>query len=452
MSKNDAWYIKGLQRYVLLLAFFCFLAFVACDTTSEVSEKEFSQDNGETKQLTKDAIREEDYCFGIWDQWKVIGLEGVHGGKIIQINEEVLSRNDFDILSLFPAYFDENYTDAETRLCACSIATSLTDYIIETYGESEFYQEDGRKYINEWLDYIGYSITYSDPFLFLQDYSYSCDNYYSIIIETDQSETIFCQPLDEYIQTAFDLRSFLHDIREGKSEILEHLKSDSEVLYEMLIERRSQGIKVYFDGNNGSYTRRNVIHLGYPYAYFYCLLSVWLQNDITNNRWAIEGLCMYLPYKYFRPLNEIHRYQTVLKQTQEIIEKHSREEMMDGSFDAFYVDACLDYLSKYDYSNEKDGFDILLFQNSMAAVQFAYMEAGMSNIPVVLPIYQQYNLKQTSNGNELTAEQACSLVNYMISHYGWDSFYNYVFDNRSFKATYGMLYIRMKEAWVASIS
>ncbi len=84
--------------------------------------------------------------------------------ELTEENRNILRENDYDILSLFPCYFDASFASNEEIETARKIAGLLTGYIVKTHGEDIFKTCSSSDYINEWLGTTDLGITYEDPF------------------------------------------------------------------------------------------------------------------------------------------------------------------------------------------------------------------------------------------------------------------------------------------------
>ena len=403
--------------------------------------------SGEYRRMLVDSFTDFDYK----EIWKLYGYTGYifHEWPDDSGLAEFYSREEnLDVLSLFVAYFHEDFTSDQELEIAHNTAVSLTKYVIDEFGSATFFNSDCNSCKQAWLNSIGLEVSYDDPyFQTLNAYTYTQHDYYSFKIETDNGVILYCEPLAGDMDTPLELREFLYDIHIGMEEILSILKHEVPESFPSLLENLEDPINLYFDGKEQSYTTRSgrQIHLNHSAAFFHEIFHLLIPTTFDGESWRNEGICNYLNWRYYQSNSQKELYYTIL------INAYSASDMQFevGSYESLYVDTAINFDLTEGIPAEYSDLDLYAYFRVMAQVQTAYIENGMENLPAVSPVYAwATGTIKRNEGNELTDIQATYFTEYLICNYSLDVFLNSCINKVPFEDAFGVTYDTAKQAWL----
>lgn len=441
-SKRNIKALKTRCIALLLCVMFIAMPLAACAGNQVPASTDTNTSSGagkpqdEIKQSIREAKDELIESFSVEETWKRIGIER-YCDDAYQLPElstltNRISENDGDIMSLFPAYFNEKFASSEQIETATAVAASLTEYLLDKYG-LDFYVElsETEPYINEWLDASDIDFDYDDKFAEqLSKVTIDDHLYYDYVVYTERNERLYCKPT-QWIKTPFDVRRYIHEYLEGTETILAGLQKDAPETYEFIVDNMPNVLEIFFDdGNNGSnqsggYARRTQIHLGveeHPYIVFHELMHIWLYWMSDMEIWQSEGLAEYIPLRYYQS-------PSIKESVSQVVNQYTHE-------------ICLLY-KEHGYPLQPDTADYYLYQKCVAEYEYRHRNDEDFEIQTLADV-AGIPKNEWSEGCELSYKQAMILVSYLIENTNLDTFVKNSGEGVSLVEAYGMEYEELK--------
>ena len=227
------------KRKRCIALFCCFMILVISLPACTVNEPHMSSAADENVNRIREEKEELIESFSVEETWKRIGIE-YYCDDEYQIPDlskltDIITENDGDMLSLFPAYFNEKFASSEQLEVATAVAVSFTEYLLDEYG-LDFYVglSEIEPYINEWLSVSEIDFDYEDKFSSqLSKVTVDDHLYYDYVFYTERNERLYCKPTD-YIKSPFELRRYIHEYIEGTDTILVGLEKDAPDTYSFI--------------------------------------------------------------------------------------------------------------------------------------------------------------------------------------------------------------------------
>lgn len=380
---------------------------------------------------------------GLDQLWKLAGIEGVAFGEEVDLSdlrEYYSDAANMDTLSLFAAYFMDDFANKNTQNFAQDTAASITKFILAEKGPNALYQPITQdQYRQEWLASIGLNITYQPTYDlgFLDESQFSSDEKYPLIITTGNQTYSFTGNSTDSPLTIIQFLAYYHS---GLDTVLAYLKENAPNQYDQIETIREEPLHFYFDGDLlGSYTEPSTrsIYLSNPSVQgtfietFYFLFP---KASGETEIWKNFGLAMYLFTKTEVP--DIGYYSFFLVSSDEL----------DGD-DAIFHNAVQDYyLARAEYPEKLDDFDFGLLYEALGVVALAN-----PSLDIYYPRIAAYSIAKWTNqenkyiavpGNSLTYPQAYTFTKYLVETYGLEKMiaYNATLSPSAFTDAFGLSY------------
>jgi len=395
---------------------------------------------------------------GLEERWKAIGVSGCISGEAEKIDRAALAEfyctaENMDMLSLFGAYFSEEFCPDEQRETAVNTAHSLTEYILMSHGFDALARENCDLFRQEWLDDIGVDREYTDPYAgWFEGCTWETSKKYPLIIMTKKGDTFYLKPLPGDMETPQEVRAFMHEAMYGPKALIEGLRLDAPEYADYMEKNFTLPIKYYIESSEDQYSYANwslrEIHLGLTgtviHETMHVLTRVYAKAvGYYMDQWKVEGIAEYLTLKYwpstgqkealFRELTEFDcepnaddtERDTAVKQAVRIIrelyqEKNgipaSVEEM--NAYEYVLASAKADQLTDWDWKSVGDAFNSLNSKN----------------------VSQRFV-------NGLTYNEVFSFTDYLIRTYSLDKFLAFCMGDAFFEEAYGLTYEEALEGW-----
>lgn len=389
----------------------------------------------------------------IEEYWKALGLAGYLREE--QVDEALLKTayeqaDDFDLLSLFIAYFIEPFASEEEILLARQTAVAVSRYIVEHYGAKALLEEDCVAYKQEWLHALGIDRGYDDPlYHYLRDYSFTSAGQYPLIATTPRGHVFYIQPLQD-LQTAADIRWFLYDAAAGMEKVLALMETEAPEYAEAVKQRCDAKLSIYCGEGSGSFAvpsqRKIQLQLSYGFLHELGHILIPTRTDVGafSPTWQYEGLCEYFSYNVHPARSLVDSYY------HDILCLYSKTGATEGEGKSpnadnrqFWANVTELYLTSTTLPETANELNLPLFISAMAKAPIRYQEA-LKNSVWSIPINNQYVKVE---GNELTYAQAFCFADYLIERYSLKTYLAYCLEERTFEEVFAMSYEEAKADW-----
>ena len=379
--------------------------------------------------------------FSVGETWKKVGIENYCDDEY-QVPEllaflDIITENEGDILSLFPAYFNEKFASTEQIETATAIATSFTEYLLDKHG-LDFYLEvdEIEPSIIEWLGANNIEFDYNDKFAEqLSKVTIDDHLYYDYVFYTERNERLYCKPT-AWIETPFEVRRYIHEYIEGTEAILAGLEKDAPYTYSFIVDNIPNVLEIFFDdgnmgsGQSGGYAGRTQIHLGvdsHPYIVFHELMHIWCFWLTDMERWQSEGFAEYIPLRYYQ--------------------SPSIKETIANWINDYEHEICFMYKER-GYPLESDAADYYLYTQCCAQYEYNHLNDEEPDLSLTLAEVAGIPKGEMRDGDELSYDWAMSFVSYLIDKTSLDDFVKNSSEGIPLIEAYGMDYEELKAAWM----
>ena len=352
------------------------------------------------------------YAFSLWD------TEDIDFKDYYADNANLLS------LTLFTAYFNENFSDKKTIDIAKQTSYDFGNFVLTTYGINKFLSADLTQYRQEWLDSIQCSQHFDIPFdlswLVGAQYSQKFLQYPIVIITSNRTYY-----LDDFYNArptaSFDTAErVLYHLSQGYSEsvkMLEYIHDNAPNNYSSA-KKKFQSRMEYYISDRELRTSCDVdkskIYLLDPSEYVHeTTHAITLSENPTDAAWLCEGIAEYFSRNVSAQITDINYrfYESFTLPN------------LSGSLKEF-VDTV-----NAQYKNMGGNF------NSIDTFNFALMEEAIGITTILFPKYktqitfpyatnsirQSYFYASYTDENKLTYPEAYAFTKYLIKEYGLDN-------------------------------
>lgn len=364
------------------------------------------------------------------DMWQCIGLSNIiFGNKNQNLNEDKLKEyygnlKNINTLSMFPAYYIDDFTDEDTVKIATATAYYLTKYIIDSEG-IEKYLTNGNEigYRNQWLKSLGVKEECpwnEEEIDILSNIDFKMSEKYPLILNVDNWNYNF--QVTDWLQNADDMLAFWIKTLKGYSELLGKFEEDNLLDTEQFGKALETEKQIYLleieDGIN--VTDENVIELRTENNIWHEMVHVFISpSSIENKRWLAEGIAEYyglqIQNKYGQSINKkgVFNYLTYdVKET-------------DTDSESIFEKKTIDYYLKFSDlpSNEDNINEELLYEAwGITAVRNPELNSGVPVIETSIANTSSTQSKlENEGGNSLSYPEAYVFVKYLIENYGIDT-------------------------------
>lgn len=337
------------------------------------------------------------------------------------------------VLSLFPAYFSDTYTDERTMDMAENTACSLTDYIIEGYGMDSFLKdEDMTRFRSEWLDVLGASTSVEELPIIMDQVQWFADEDYPLLL-TYENFSFYFEPVN-WLASADEIYTFLVESFDAYNAMVENLQTNEPEVYAMLEENMEENVHIYFknyenmESVSRAYSDHRVI-LSTDELFCHEIVHLWVSNADPNIAWLSEGLANVISMpgagKYDHALIETYRNISGKNATMEL--KPVDRRFMD-EVQKIYLNSgrTLESESDADYAFIYNAIGTVLLTSSQPTT-LAMATRSMADI-IGLP---------ATGGNTLSYPEAYALVRYLSDVYGMDAPIKVLAGECSFEDAFG---------------
>lgn len=395
--------------------------------------------------------------------WKAVGLSGTLFAQPVDnamLRAYYQQADDLEILSLFPAYFTEEFASDKEILIAHETAVSLADYIIHEHGMNTFLSEDRPADRQAWLQTLGINRDYSDPYadtLAAYRYEFWKDDYL-LVVTTDRGDTMYMQFMEDDLESPADLRSFLYEANIGVQAMLDGIAMEAPEYLQTVLHNYRKQVSVYFDPtavyNFASWTEMKIMLLN-SYAYLHEMAHILTYSSsqeaksYARERWQYEAIAEYLSVSFYQ-MPCMKRY--VYSLWESIGDRINDSDPLTDVWDAFEARIIEKHQQIYgDFPQNWEDLDVALYWKAKAYMQ---TQEILANPGVKLEwIYSLGDLTNRNgrmcDGDELTYKQAYSLADYLIETHGLSVFFAYCIEDTSFEEAFGLTYEEVKALWIA---
>lgn len=394
---------------------------------------------------------------GLEEPWKSIGFSGYAFSKAVDqtaLRLYYAQEAQQDVLSLFPAYFLDAFADGRMMGAARDTAISLCAYVIRTDGFAAFVSDNCDPYKQAWLNGLGVSGTYTDPYAGLFDlYAYTSNAQYPLIITTDRRDIFYIQPMPEDMETPREIRDFLYEVKAGMDAIIAGITRDAPE-WEKNIQRTCVNpIKYYCDPKlNASFTndRNRTIQLGYTSSVLHELghiLAPPPEMFYNGDYWKCEAIANYLTYTYYPPRKD---YEFCFHLLTDMPEDGPPEDESEAVAWQWTKEGHAIYLRHAQMPQSLDELDYRLYVQGNVIASHLYPSDAFSYRGVA-QVYETLKLTpmKSAGGNELTYDEAYLFADYLIGQYGLSDFLTYCTKEKlHFQEAFGRPYEELKAEWL----
>lgn len=370
------------------------------------------------------------------DWWKTNALTAYTFGRTADeaaLRAYYEQSEDMDILSLFPAYFVEEFASEDELNLARKTALSLTTYIIGQHGAEAFLEESGKDYRQEWLTSLDVERTYADPYEeSFEGYSYTSSADYPLIVTTERQDVFYMLPLPDDVDTPKAIRDFLYLGKKGMAAIFEGIKENAPDYYQILLDNYNRPIRYYFklgQGVSSAHFQADKVELtvGNIEVFLHETIHVIIPPLLPNGigLWRYEGIADYLPYMFAKA--ELYREGDLLYAI-----NFARVFGESGEYNAFYTEFFAKigeaYLRHADRPAAPEALDLKLYFECWyeAALLDPQFNSALAYIPK----------------SDLTFSEANLLTEYLIDKYSLSEYLRYCFAGGeiTFEDMFGMTF------------
>ena len=419
-------------------------------TTSDLETEDFR------KYLVKETLN-------VTDMWQCIGLRDFifeNKSKTLDIDElkKYYSNSEhINTLSMFPAYFIEEFADEDTRKVANTTADLLTQYIIKEKGIEEYLNNgNSREYRSQWMKSIGIDEKYpwnDEETEFLNNIQFKSSQQYPLILNVDNWNYNF--QITDWLQNADDMLTFWMKTLKGYQGLLEKLQEDNlletKQIQEILKKEKQVNLLETADGTSS--TDENVIQLRAANSIWHEMVHVFVPpSSIENKRWIAEGTADYyglqLENKYGKSISQggIFRYLTYdLRET-------------DTDSESVFEKKVIDYYLKYSNLplSEEEVDEILIYEAwGVVATLNPELKSGIYIVDTPIADIREEGVQsklESKRGNSLSYPEAYVFVKYLVENYGIDTVVQATSEYEELEKIFGKSYEELYSDFLSNVS
>lgn len=392
---------------------------------------------------TPEDIESKEYreCFlqaalGVEAYWECVGLTQYlyEPSSLKNIDTEELKKyydkeENMQTLSLNPAYFVEEFSDAETRKTAQNTAAALVSHIIKESGIQGFLRtEDLKKARQEWLASVGVSNQLEQLNVMADAMGTVFSKDYPLIVTYDNYKFYF-EPTD-WLVDADGVYEFLDNMQIGCDRMKVELKESEPEAYEMIEKNMSLPISIEFknsDENVGrSTTLGQKIVLTYANSLCHEVVHVWAPSSSEVTLWANEGIAEVISGLSGNGLASYERKKFFFDwMTEKQVSGQTSDEQIPEKEREFFH-----YLKEYYRKdglplNNAESFDVAKIEELMGVVSLLHPETGIpvradKSLLEVAGGHESQRARDIQNPNDMTYPEVTVFVRYLSEIYGLD--------------------------------
>lgn len=378
--------------------------------------------------------------------WQCVGLSRmVFGSETVENFAAKLTDNpgqDIYLLTLFPAYFLEDFAEEETRALAAQTAQSLTEYILFENDLSTFLAEGNDvAYREAWLESIGVpaELDYlrSDAAVHVAQLPFSETKDVPLIL-TDEQFTMNLRSTD-WLTTADDVYYFMLDFYKSLGQLYSFLETNAPVYYASLQagEIKCFSINIYDSsygcGSSANADRGEVIVLDWHDALHetvHCLIP---ESTVENyDDWLSEGLTTWLSAPYISVDAGRSFIDKFVKNMDLSQLSEDTREMVEMIWSVFQQLTGRDIFEIYEMESPADKPMYWFYQSLVRAVLL--LPDSEVSIPfATLSVADRFGSPNTYPGNQLSYGEAMLFVEYLAEEYDLDTVIAALIDGTAYR-------------------
>jgi len=360
--------------------------------------------------------------------------------------------NNMELMDLTLPTFDTVYFTDEDNLYARAISYYLAKYMIQSYGEQyslDCLRESVNldinfdiKYTdmkNEWLQQIGSTnrcsypvvpIRYSMSHIRGTTYPYRIYTQSMVAYFTSYATEMYTRDIFDYTYIKNYIEAYEADVSELRQYLSKYIDCNLPVVTCYFNE---EGVASYYEKEINTITNVAPLWAGlHEYVHY-------LTSNLEEITWLIEGSAQYLTFyigdncsnrllkESLGDIDNLNKFK-LLADTEEM------NTFKNNFYEYYYM------LYELMYPLQEVKLDLPIFNNTN--VYLEYMK--LTNQKTLSEIFI---MKNTSDGGDLTYEEAGSLVNYLIKTYGEEAFFDLYTDYSRIDEIYGKGYEELVEEW-----
>lgn len=385
-------------------------------------------------------------------RWQAVGAAGYAFGAVA--DAEALcawyadDQHD-DMLSLFPAYFVEDFAAPEELHMAEQTAIALFGYIAGQAGLEAALAAEPSAYVPGWLASLGIDRAYEDAYTGLLDgYTWSHNQFYPLIATSPRGDVFKLTPLEYDMTTPGRVRMALCELERGVDALLAGVRQDAPDWYDRLAANYAAPITYEFNGDSpNSVTHRAERRVEVGAAFSLIHETVHIMTPCVYDRisrytdyWKAEAIAEHLSLTY---------YPGLIRQADDW--RYFQDEVLlaleDEKERAYYERLRDNYLLHASWPDMPQQVNEKLYWR-MASLTKKELEMEGKSISDTYISVGSTTMDEV-NGNELSYAESEWFASWLINRHGLSAFLHYCMDEGvSFEAVFGMPYETAKEEWL----
>ena len=388
------------------------------------------------------------------DMWQCIGLSHyVFNEEKKEMNQDELKKyysniDNINTLSLFPAYFIEEFNDDTTLEVAKETACQLTKYIIEKDGMEKYISSaNEKKYRKLWLESLGVieKIPWeTEQIKYLSSINFEMSEQYPLILSKNHWNYYF--NTTEWLENANSMFQFWMKANAGYDYLLECFDESKLLNTEIVQNKMKEEKQIYIKDFDETYndmlygcTKGNDISLAEENAVWHEMVHVFIPpTTMETKRWIGEGIAenfgLKVQNKYGQEFRKDKGFNFLTYDVKET-----------DKGDAFeFQKMAIEYYKRYsDLPTDEDDINEELLEKALGVTALLHPELD-SNIYMLKTSIAETSLrkKQLKNigGNALSYPEAYVFVEYLANTYGMDTVASSVCEVGDLEKYYGKNY------------
>ncbi len=388
------------------------------------------------------------------EYWKQLGAWWYFSGEALEcqydLAEYYADTNSLPALTLFNAFFVDDFAGYAARQIARETAYWFSQYVIETHGFDAFLQADMLSYRQAWLDSIGcqqaFSLPYSLSWLDGAVYSSEFDTY-PLIIQTE-NRTYYIDDIDGSMDAPAEVLSLLSSGVQQTAAIMEQIRTQAPQQYSALQKSFDSHMTYYITGREvktyADCTQRK-IYLADPFSFAHETVHM-LTMDQTRSygNWLAEGVALFcadeLAYmetpqsqRLYKAFTDSYAAGTALDRFVKAV--NARYAALGGSFESYQV---------FDYAKLQQAIAYVTVTEPDYKETVAFPYATHS-------LYEQSTLYDPkAEGNNLSYPESYLFTRYLIEQYSLDKVLQCC-RNYDFNAVFGSSFEDVHSQWIEKL-
>ena len=340
------------------------------------------------------------------------------------------------VLSLFAAYFIDDFTNRETVEMAECTAGEFVGYLLENGGldrviASPFSESDR----NEWLRTIDVAAEYRNLYgtEFLEDAIYRENYRYPLIMRHGVHQYNFL-PLRSFA-TPVEVWKALSQYAEGMQTLWDHLAEYSPSACERIRTQWELPMTTSFTAVGESQEKHGgIVTVARPMDWLHETIHFLLERETGKDpAWTQEGMTTYLSCLTGQTFDGDNYYALLTLDYSKIADSPSKT-------------IALQLVEYYHTHWLQERYNPLTYYRALGLFREAAEEAGAEDFrPIVVSCGERRNELfggnfTEENGNELSYYQAMLVVDYLVEQHGLDAVLEAFFEDEDFPESFGLTY------------